>query len=159
MDVGEREERATFLEAGGGRERDNAGRSISNMLINDPFERWIGGVGVLRILLSIRAPSIWMSEGTVSVAVWTIEKNHKRLRSLRWNIPMESKISWGTRRTAGFVRVDRISNSTASPLGITSFTPKMRGLLVNVSIFSRERMNLMIFGIIVNVVNTCESKC
>lgn len=76
------------------------------MLINDPFERWIGGVGVLRILLSVRAPSIWMSEGMVSVAVSTIpvstiEKNHKRLRSLRWNIPMESKISWGTPSNGG----------------------------------------------------------
>lgn len=42
----------------GGGERGNAARSISNMLINDPFERRIGGVGVLRILLSVRAPSI-----------------------------------------------------------------------------------------------------
>lgn len=42
---GGREERA-FVPRSGREGEGNAGRSISNMLINDPFERWIGGVGV-----------------------------------------------------------------------------------------------------------------
>lgn len=125
-----------------GRERDNAGRSISNMLINDPFERWIGGVGVLRILLSVRAPSIWMSEGMVSVAVSTISPFQllRKITSVcvlcaeifQWNRKYLEEL----RRTAGFVRVDRISNSTASPLGITSFTPQDAGVTC-------ERLNFL----------------
>ena len=129
---------------------DNAARSISNMLINDLFERWIGGVEHY-VSFFVRATSIWMSEGMLSEVarisrfpVLAIGKNHKRLRSPQSEYSAGIENILRNSSNDGFVRVDRISNSTASPLGITSFARRRERTLRGTFEFSCKRMNFIL---------------
>lgn len=150
---GGREERA-FVPRSGREGEGNAGRSISNMLINDPFERWIGGVGVPTVSFYpfvrqafecqkewfrwLFQPSPFQPLGKItSVCVLRAEI-----------FQVESKISsrGNSSNSAGFVRVDRIQRLLLWVLHRSPSLLQDAGmLLVNVWIFSRERMNLMIF--------------
>jgi len=53
----ERERETRFRDSSLYRSRKKGVGSISNMLINDPFERWIGGVEFVRILFRRRRPT------------------------------------------------------------------------------------------------------
>lgn len=134
--------------------RCNAARSISNMLINDPFERWIGGVGVPTVSFypfvrqAFECQKEWF-RWLFQLSPFQPLGKITSVCVLRAEIfQVESKISsrGNSSNSAGFVRVDRIQRLLLWVLHRSPSLLQDAGmLLVNVWIFSRERMNLMIF--------------
>jgi len=65
-----------------GLEREIGVGSISNMLINDPFERWIGGVGFVRILFRRRRrPTFECQKERRNAPVWRFSRSFAPRRS------------------------------------------------------------------------------